>query len=62
MYRKPGRPMMHVALQQSIQQVKACTLQLEEQGIQQRAMQAALEDMITVCNKKFGFKLQMQQT
>jgi len=62
MYRKPGRPMMHVALQQSIQQVKACTLQLEEQGIQQRAMQAALEDMITICNKKFGFKLQMQQT
>ena len=61
MYRKPGRPMMHVALQQSMQQVKACTLQLVEQGIQQRAMQQALEDMITLCDKKFGPKLQMQQ-
>jgi len=61
MYRKPGRPMMHVALQQSMQQVKACTLQLVEQGIQQRAMQQALEDMITMCDKKFGPELPMQQ-
>ena len=61
MYRKPGRPMMRVALQRSMQQVKACTLQLVEQGIQQRAMQQALEDMITMCDKKFGPGLQMQQ-
>ena len=61
MYRKPRQPMMRVALQQSMQQVKACTLQLVEQGIQQRAMQEALEDMITVCDTKFGPELQMQQ-
>ncbi|DBA75406.1 TPA: hypothetical protein ACH3X1_010669 [Trebouxia sp. C0004] len=61
MYRKPGRPTMRVALQQSIQQVKACTLQLVEQGIQQRAMQEALEGMITLCDNKFGPKLQVQQ-
>ena len=36
--------------QQSMQQIKACTLQLVEQGIQQRAMQEALEDIITICN------------
>ncbi len=45
-----------------MQQVKACTLQLVEQGIQQRATQEeTLEDMITMCNKNLALKLQMQQ-
>ena len=49
-YRRARRLSMHIALQQSIKQVKACTLQFEGQNIQQRAMQKALKGMTASCS------------
>jgi len=60
-YRKPKRLLMRVALQQSVQQVKACTSQLEEQQLQQQAMQKTLQIMTTNCGIIFDRVLQMQQ-
>lgn len=48
--RRAQRLSMHIALQQSIQQVKACTLQFEGQNIQQWAMQQALKGMTAGCS------------
>ena len=48
-HRKPKRMSMHAALQQSAKQVKACASQLEEQSVQQQAMQKALQGMTTSC-------------
>ena len=47
--RKPKRMSMRAALQQSAKQVKACASQLEEQSVQQQAMQKALQGMTTSC-------------
>ena len=60
-YVKPGQPTMHVALQQSIQQVRACTLQLEEHNMQQQTMQKALQLMGTKCGAMLEDLIRMQQ-
>ena len=60
-YVKPGQPTMHVALQQSILQVRACTLQLEEHNMQQQTMQKALQLMGTKCGAMLEGLIRMQQ-
>ena len=60
-YRRPKRLLMHVALQQSVQQVKACTLHFEEQKLQQQVMQETLQIMTTNCGIIFDHVLQTQQ-
>ena len=60
-YRKPKLLLMRVALQQSVQQVKACTLHFEEQKLQQQVMQETLQIMTTNCGIIFDHVLQTQQ-
>lgn len=59
-YRRPEQPTMHAALQQSVQQVRACTLQFEEQSMQQQAMRGALQSMTTNCGIMQDIVIKMQ--
>ena len=48
--RSCGQEAMLIALQQSTQQVTACTTQLKQHSAQQQALQQALHDMSSLCS------------